>query len=57
MRQIIVVVILMVLGLAGLFAWFAYALRLDVQARFRRIQDQLAADAMEVMRDVFRRIP
>ena len=56
MRQLIaLLVILMVVGLAGLFAWFAYTLREDVRARFGRIQQKLATDAIQVMRHLLTR--
>lgn len=56
LRQLIaLLLVLLIVGLTGLFSWFAYALRLDFRDRFRRIGHQLADDAMKVMRDVFSR--
>ncbi len=55
MGQLIAVGVILMLGaLGGLFACFARALRRDLRERFQRIQERIEAQAMTIMRDLFR---
>jgi hypothetical protein len=54
MRQLIAVgVILLVACLGGIFACFARAIRRDFRERFRRIEEQVEAQASTVVRNLF----
>ena len=54
MRQLIAVgIILMLACLAGLFGWFASAIRRDSRERFQRIRQQVEAQAGTIVRDLF----